>query len=216
MKKYILLLVLLFCSTHTYELTSSIDDKKGTVCWTILICTLDERTEQFNYLHQKLTKQINHADLKNHIEIIYFKDNREFSIGYKRNSPLHAAQGTYINFIDDDDEIHQDYIRMIYEKLKDNPDCVSLCGIITFNGSDPHLFIHSIAFDHYFKKDGVFYRPPNHLNPIKKEIACQFEFPETNWQEDTNWAMQITKSGLLKKEATIEEPYYFYQYITDK
>ena len=62
----------------------------------------------------------------------------------------------------------------------------------------------------YFEQDGVYYRPPNHLNPMKREIAIQFKFPEQYHGEDLCWAMALAQSGLLKTEETITEPYYFY------
>ena len=104
---------------------------------------------------------------------------------------------------------------MIYEKLQKNPDCVSLKGIITFDGANPRIFIHSIKYDHYFEKDGIYYRPPNHLNTIKRSIAIQFQFPNENTFEDTNWAMQIARSKLLNVEEEILEPFYFYNYNTE-
>lgn len=179
--------------------------------WSILICTLEERQEKFNKIHEKLTKQIDTNQLNDQVEILYFKDKRgEHSVGLKRNDLIARSQGKYVSFIDDDDDVHERYIAIIHEKLLQNPDCVSLTGIITTNGQNPKKFIHSIAYDHYFENDGVYYRPPNHLNPIKREIAKQFLFPTINYGEDTNWAMQIAKTGLLKKEEIISEPYYFY------
>lgn len=150
------------------------------------------------------------------VEVLYFMDNRENSIGFKRNALLRQSCGLYINYIDDDDDVHDHYIRMIYEKLKNNPDCVSLKGIITFNRENPQIFIHSVQYKTYFQKDGIYYRPPNHLNTIKRSIASQFLFPNQSYSEDTDWAMQIVRSGLLKKEEVIEEPYYFYLYMPNK
>ena len=216
MKKLVLITVLCLFFNCRAEIRSTIAQQTPDVIWSILICTLEQRALEFQKLFSKLQEQIKQADLPDVVEIIYFKDDRENAIGYKRNALVQKAQGTYICFIDDDDDIHSNYIQMIYEQLCNEPDCVSLHGIITFNGQHPRHFIHSISYDHYFEKDGVFYRPPNHLNPIKKEIAQQFLFPETNWQEDTDWALQIAHSGLLKTEAYIREPYYFYHYVTDK
>ncbi len=216
MKKVFLIVLLSLFFNFYAELTSTISEKRPDILWSILICTLEARKDQFNQLFTKLENQIKQAGLQGEIEIMYFKDNRENSIGYKRNKLIDEAQGKYVCFIDDDDNVHEHYIEMIYKKLLQEPDCVSLHGIITFDGKSPRHFIHSIKYDHYFEKDGIYYRPPNHLNPIKKEIAKQFLFPETNWQEDTNWAMQIAQSGLLQKEAKTEIPYYFYHYTDHK
>ncbi len=184
--------------------------------WSILICTLQEREQSFQRLYQKLKKQIQEEGLDDKVEILFFLDNREKSIGTKRNALLRQSKGLYINFIDDDDDVHDHYVKMIHEKLKYRPDCVSLTGIITFNKENPKIFIHSIQYQTYFQKNGIYYRPPNHLNPIKRAIGSQFFFPNQSYSEDTDWAMQIAKSGLLKTEEIITEPYYFYLYVPSK
>lgn len=59
-------------------------------------------------------------------------------------------------------------------------------------------------------------RYPNHLNCIKSSIAKKFKFPETNHGEDTDWATQIHKSGLIKTEHYIPEIIYYYDYKSKK
>ncbi len=183
--------------------------------WSILICTLDEREAQFAKLHDKLQKQIKDCGLQNEIEILLFKDNREHKVGYKRNQLIEQSNGKYVCFLDDDDDIHEQYIEMIYKALQTDPDCVKLVGIMSTNGTNPQKFVHSLEFNTRYEYDmqgQYFVRPPNHLNPIRRSIACQFLFPEANFGEDKHWAMAIANSKLLKTEAVIDEPYYFYLY----
>ena len=180
--------------------------------WSILIPTLDERKAVFDNLYSSLVKQINECNLQEKIEIIVLCDNREKTIGAKRNELLHKSEAKYISYVDDDDTLHENYIQMIYKALLTEPDCVSLKGIITINGGDPRSFIHSIKYNSWYEQDSVYYRPPNHLNPILRSIAIQFTFPENNHGEDADWSMQIQRSQLLKKEAEIDVPYYFYLY----
>lgn len=182
--------------------------------WSILICTLKEREEVFQNLYNKLQNQIHKYKLEDKVEVLYFLDDREHTVGFKRNALMDQAQGEYVNFLDDDDDVHNKYIKMIYRKLKHKPDCVSLVGIITFDGKNPRSFIHSIQYDSYFEKDNIYYRPPNHLNTIKRSIASQFRFPEINYGEDSDWAMQVLRSGLIQNEAKIDVPYYFYKYVS--
>jgi hypothetical protein len=181
--------------------------------WSILICTIEGREESFNRLTDKLMSQINALGLCDEIEILSCKDRRgEHTVGYKRNKLLETSSGYYTQFLDDDDDVHERFIPMLYEKLLKKPDCVSLTGIITFNGANPRKFVHSIQHNEYFERDSVYYRPPNHLNPIKRSIAIQFAFPEKNVGEDTDWAMAIARSDLIKTEEVIDIPYYFYLY----
>jgi len=192
---------------------SNTSNKSNTKLWSILICTIEERKESFDKLYKKLQDQINNSNFADAIEILFFSDNRVKSIGFKRNTLIQQSTGEYVCFIDDDDGVHDRYVQMIYEKLLQKPDCVSLAGIITTNGQNPEKFVHSIKYNNkYCHENGIYYRPPNHLNPIKKSIAQQFLFPENNFGEDMDWTLQVARSGLLKVEAVIDEPYYFYYY----
>lgn len=205
--------------TSNLDVHSSLEDNfsikanKNNIKWSILIPTIEDRKLVFQQLHAVLIQQITALNLADKIEIIYFRDKRnEHTVGFKRNVLLEKSLGEYVCFIDDDDSVHVNYIQMIYKELLKNPDCISLVGIITTNGKDRRTFIHSVEYTSLFNKDGIAYRPPNHLNPIKRSIAIQFKFPLKNVGEDTNWAMQICHSKLIKTEIKITEPYYFYNY----
>ncbi len=179
--------------------------------WSILICTMYERQASFNRLYTKLMNQIKALGLEDRVEILYYLDNRgEHSIGTKRNWLLSHSDGFYINFIDDDDDVSDDYIKVIYNALLQNPDSVSLKGLIAFSQQDIRLFIHSIQYTSWFEKNRIYYRPPNHLNTIKRYIGVQFSFPDISNGEDHDWSMQIADSKLIQTEVDIKTPYYFY------
>jgi hypothetical protein len=182
----------------------------------ILIPTISDRKYIFEELVKKLNKQINDNRLGDKIEIISKCDNRIMTIGEKRNLLLHKAKGKYTMFIDDDDDVSDDFIQLIYKGCLFDADCLSLTGIITTDGINPRLFIHSIQHQKYLEKNNVYYRPPNHLNPIKSTISKKFVFPSKNHSEDSDYAEAILKSGLLQTEIQINKPYYFYQYTTLK
>lgn len=180
--------------------------------WSILICTLTERKEVFSRIYEKLNKQIAENGLQDKIEVLYFLDNRENTVGFKRNTLMRQSRGLYVNYIDDDDDVDDEYIKLIYDAIQKKPDVVSLIGIITFNGRNPRYFIHSIKYVKYFSKNNVYYRPPNHLNTMKRSIAATFDFPDISFGEDTDWAMRICRAKLLQTEVWISKPYYFYYY----
>ncbi len=185
--------------------------------WSILIPTLTERRECFKTIFTKLLRQIEAAQLQEHVEIVFYRDNCDEPVGFKRNQLLAGASGKYTCFVDDDDDIHDEYITMIYEKLLEDKDCVKLVGIYNFDNKWQKVFIHSLSYRSYFEKNHVYYRPPNHLNPIRHSIAIQFKFPDAkNFGEDTDWAMQICNSGILQSEASCDEPYYYYNFSPQK
>jgi glycosyltransferase involved in cell wall biosynthesis len=191
--------------------------KPANLMWSILIPTLVERNDQFKFIFTKLMQQIDDANLQDKVEIVFFRDNREAGVGFKRNKLIENASGKYTCFVDDDDDVHDEYIPMIYNKLLEGKDCVKLVGIYHWIGHYKQPFIHSIKYNSYFAKNKVYYRPPNHLNPILRSITTRFRFiDERNHGEDTDWAMRICKSKIIKTESSIEEPYYLYNFDDKK
>lgn len=176
----------------------------------ILIPTVAKRSGLLSVLLQELYRQIGDKD----VEVLVHKG--EGTTGKKRNELLASAKGEYVCFIDDDDAVSHKYIDTVLAALETKPDCLSLIGIMTTNGKRPQTFIHSIRYFKYFQTGGVMYRPPNHLNTIRRDIAIQFPFPEKTFGEDTAWAMKVCEAGVLKSEVYIEETLYYYQYKSNK
>lgn len=180
----------------------------------ILICHIPERYDFLKRLNGILDPQLT-PEVK-----VIIDDSRYKKIGRKRNDLLARADSKYVCFIDDDDRISDNYIHLLTEGMKRNPDCCSLTGVITEDGENPLVFEHSIKYNAYKTnpdKEPVRYeRYPNHLNVIRTEIAKQFKFPETNHGEDTDWATQVFKAGVLKTEHEIKEVIYYYDYRRKK
>ena len=200
---------------QNYEERKSLDFPR--VLLTIMICTIPERKDMFDLLIQKLKMQITQEKVQNFVEILYCSENDPIvTIGQKRNTLMQSANGEYVCFIDDDDDISDDYIKLVFSAIQKKPDCLSLKGIITIDGKDPKEFIHSLRYSSYFTKHNTFFRPPNHLNVIKKSLIKRFKFPEKNFGEDTDWAMQVCKKKALKHEIEIPSILYFYKFRTTK
>lgn len=184
----------------------------------ILIPTLPKRRAFLDNLYFELTEQIDNSGYKGQIEV-HINSSPNESIGTKRNNLLYMATGEYTCFIDDDDEIDKDYIKTIMQGIKKNPDCISLRGIRSQDGKIDGVFEHSIRYNAY-KTNNIgqikYERYPNHLNVIKSEISKKFKFLEINHGEDTDWATQIFKSGLLKNEYYTDKILYYYKYRSKK
>ncbi len=171
----------------------------------ILICSLQERQEKLNRLMEVLKPQIN-----DEVEVIIKSDSRQMSIGTKRNSLLNEAKGEYIAFIDDDDVVSADYVNKILSAIESKPDCCGIQGTITFQGRCPRTFIHSLEYANWFEKDNIYYRCPNHLNPVKRELALKVGFKEVNFGEDRDYSTRLFP--LLKTEIMISDSIYYYYY----
>lgn len=182
----------------------------------ILIPTLVNRTALFDRVYKQLQDQRLESGQAREVEIIFYRDTGRVSIGNKRNKLVEEAQGEYIAFVDDDDKVSENYIRFLLKAIESKPDCVALNGIMTTNGRNPKKFVHSLKYNSYFEKGGVYFRPPNHLNCIKKELVKDVKFMDSNFGEDTDWAMRICKMGLLKSEHSHDQTLYHYLFVDRK
>ncbi len=177
-------------------------DCEGEYRLSILICSLKERKEKLKRLLEELEKQHHKA-----VEILIEVDDKKITTGTKRNRLLKKAKGDYIAFIDDDDEVSVNYVAKILEALKTDPDCCSLEGVL-FRPNQTYPFYHTIECTEWYQKDGKYYRTPNHLNTVKRELALQTGFLKINQGEDVDYSTRIRH--LLKTEAYIEGVLYYY------
>jgi glycosyltransferase involved in cell wall biosynthesis len=179
------------------------------IIWTIGILHLPKRANLYNTLITELNKQIKNCNAHDNIEIITETDNGENSVGKKRNNVIDRARGEYVCFIDDDDMITEIYVSKILKALETKPDVVELVGFLPKYDLP---FIHNLNCGGHFKKDGIQFRTPNHLNTIKTEIARKVRYPEISHGEDQDYSHRLWDSGLMKTESLIGERMYIYQF----
>lgn len=145
------------------------------------------------------------------IEILTNIDAGQKPVGQKRNELLLAAMGLYVAFIDDDDLISTNYIEEIKQALETRPNCVGFEGYMTTNGRHKKKIKMSKEFE-YVEDDTFYYRPINHLCPVRRDIALRIKYPNVNCGEDYDYCMRLKKSGLLKKEVYIAKELYHYRF----
>jgi glycosyltransferase involved in cell wall biosynthesis len=148
------------------------------------------------------------------VQILSECDNGSISVGKKRQNLLDRSQGDYLAFIDDDDRVSSSYLSRISEALQDSPDCVGMQGIVTFDGKRSELFEHSIRHPKWERRCGVYYRYPNHLNPVRRDLALKVGFKDLRVGEDFDYSNRLRP--LISTEYFIHEPIYFYDYISNK
>jgi hypothetical protein len=171
--------------------------------WTIAILTIPQRSADLERLLSVLEPQIGDRD----IEIIISRQN--WSIADKRQWCLDTAQGEYFNFIDDDDLVAEDYVDSIYPLL-DGVDYVGFILQHYLDGIPSAPQYNSICIGEQF--DGsAYFTWPNHVNPIRTEIARQARFitpphSRDGRGEDWLWSQQVHP----KTEHFIKRPMYFY------
>lgn len=171
----------------------------------ILICSLTQRFKTLKELTEELKKQ-----KTDRVEILIEIDGGQITTGAKRNLLLERAKGDYVAFVDDDDMVSDDYVSKILKAIETCPDCCGMEGIITFQKrQERRLFVHSIQHKEWYEMDKVYYRCPNHLSPVKRELALQTGFPDKTIGEDRDYSMRLLP--LLKTEVYIDGPIYFYK-----
>lgn len=183
------------------------------IALSILIATMPSRDAKFNELLSCLHKQ-GAFNIGSTVECIY-EPSLEYNIGTKRNKLLGEAKGEFITFIDDDDHISDNYVSLILEACKSGADCIGINGTITTNGRDERQWFISKEYGHWFTgSDGIYYRTPNHISPVKRELALQSGFPEITFGEDAEYSRRLLP--LLKTETIITQPIYKYLYVANK
>lgn len=184
----------------------------------ILICSLPDRSHMLNRLGTRLRTQID--SLGAEVEILIDDRPRGISVGQKRNDLLKQATGNYFCFIDDDDNVDNDYLKLILEGIDKGVDVVTFCGWMTTNGSSRVDWVIKLGERYEARKDndGItrYYRFPNHLCSFKKSKVHLFYFPSINQGEDFQWALKIHESGCLKTEHHITKQIYHYDFKTNK
>lgn len=158
------------------------------------------------------------------VEILTLTDNRELSVGAKRNRLLDLATGTHLAFVDDDDEVAPDYIDSILAGLADRPTTDILCFYqlcLLVETGVKRWCSYSLGFEY---EQGVVMDPgvmiptgdewwrgkPAHTMVWRAAIAKSCRFPEKNFGEDVDWVAQAC--GLARTECHIHKVLYTYKF----
>lgn len=179
----------------------------------ILICTMDSRSRQLSELLAVLEPQVQGKPAG----IIIEKDNGRLPVGAKRNILLSKAKRKYVAFVDDDDMVASNYVDLILDAIQRGNtdtgtiDCVGICGWIDIGGRRTWQFRHSVTVSNWCKdkRNKIYFRYPNHLNPVRRDIATRCCFPEKDWGEDREYSDAV--KFYCQTEIFIEQPIYFYR-----
>jgi glycosyltransferase involved in cell wall biosynthesis len=174
----------------------------------ILVPTVPSR---ISYFYPKIMDQLLcQIEKYNDIELIALFDNKKRSIGKKRQEMIDISQGEYIVFIDDDDRIADDYIKLIMIELYNNTntDCVVFDSICTIEHSK--LIKHckyGIEFE-YIDNGNEWWGKPAHTMVWKAEIVKKHKYKDMGTGEDYNWVKRAIVD--IKHQTRIDKVLYFY------
>jgi hypothetical protein len=150
----------------------------------------------------------------NGIEVIVYQDNKEISIGEKRNRLYKMASGTYSVMWDDDDGCADSSLRLITKALKSEPDCVGYKEMCNIDGVQKTSNFSLRYTDwHDNPGDGFDYaRTPFFKTPILTSLCQQVGVTDMRFGEDHDFARRI--KPLLHKEEYIDEFIYHYNHVS--
>lgn len=146
-------------------------------------------------------------------ELWVYQDNKEATIGEKRDSLYKCSNGLYSWQIDSDDDIADNAIELILKAIKENPDvdCITFRERCIMNGvykSSNHSLKYEKWQDNFDEFDYV--RTPFYKDVIRTDIVKSVPFPHIRYNEDEQWSMAIKPH--LKTEFHIDEELYYYIY----
>lgn len=179
----------------------------------ILVCSIHKRYDNFLLkIEKQLFEQyeaLNEAD-KERIELLVLTDNKQMMLGHKRNTMVDIAQGKYVVFVDDDDRVSDDYIDQLLEATKSDADSIVFKASVSLNGGKAKICHYSKDVVNDYNANDAYYRIPNHICCVKRELALKSSFPNVLYGEDAGYGKILLPH--LKTEHKIEKVLYYYDY----
>lgn len=179
----------------------------------IMLPTTTDRRKTFYQLLELIMKQINKLDASELVEVLIDEDNKEKSIGKKRQDLLERATGKYVVGIDSDDSIAIDYLESILDAIKnEDVDHIGFLEACKINGeSSTSIFSikHKLWAENEDGYDHI--RCANPKSVIKREKAMLVGYEDSRYGEDRKFSEAVTP--LLESEIFINKFLYHYNYI---
>lgn len=180
--------------------------------WSICIPTVKGRFSKFS----KLQKHVFDQAAGKPVEIICLHDDKEMSVGRKRQMLLEQCSGTWVSMIDDDDWVADNYVEAILQVLRSaDPDCVGF--EIECTGTKGKTAATSLKYSDWKSDfDGYDYvRSPYQKTPTRLKAALAVGYKDLRFGEDYDYSQRLSLSGLLKRETFIPEVLYQYRFTNE-
>lgn len=166
----------------------------------ILIPSIPEREDKLSRLLSYLFAQCDdlnkcHPILGN--AVIMWDDSKRFlqgglSIGKKRQSLLDRAEGKYLCFLDDDEDIAPNYVETLVRLCQHNADVITFRNLTT---TDHYWTVVDMSLNYHVNDQAspnfITRRRPWHICPVKSEFAKLYHFEDINYGEDFDWMSKV-------------------------
>jgi glycosyltransferase involved in cell wall biosynthesis len=174
----------------------------GKIILSILIPSTPERSDMLAGMYQVVYSQIIQLwrlhPMLGDVEIL-IDDSKRFldgglSIGKKRQSLVERAQGKYLCFLDDDEDIAPNYVETLLRLCQYDADIVTFRNLTK---TDHYWTIVDMRLDYQHNDQAnpnyITRRRPWHICPVKSEHAKLYEFEDSNYGEDWTWFEKVLK-----------------------
>lgn len=176
----------------------------------ILIPSIPSRFESFKRIFAKLNLQAEGRK----VEVLGLFDNKKRSIGAKRDALVQSSKGEYVAFVDDDDNVTDDYIVKLLQAAGERPDVITFKQKSIINGEEA-----IVDFDLHYKKNEPFVpnttikRRPFHVCAFRGDIARRYHFPDEMYGEDWGWCKQVLRD--VKTQTKIDKIIHYYVFDSE-
>lgn len=172
---------------------------------TFLIPTIVGRESQF----RDLTRYLWALAQSYPIDVLGCKDNKEMSIGAKRQKLIESCETEYFVMVDDDDVVPGWYISEVKRALATKPDCITYQECVMFDDKQ-YSCNHSLRYldwaDNVEGYDHV--RTPFYKDVIRTDLALKAGFSDMRYGEDYDFAKRLLP--LLNTEVHVDRIMYYY------
>lgn len=171
----------------------------------ILICNTQSRVKKYlPVIVDDLCKQAEGKE----VEILWLGDNKQRTVGEKRNALMSISKGEYFSFVDDDDRVSPNYVDDILREIRHRPDVVVFQAFRSHNGKQDRVVHYDI---NYVKDENLtqrYQRLPNHLMAWNEKYKS-VKFIKSNFGEDADWAQRVKAKGVTSQRKINRVLYYY-------
>jgi glycosyltransferase involved in cell wall biosynthesis len=140
-----------------------------------------------------LQAQVDAMQRDGDVELLVFLDNRQRTIGEKRDALVQMSRGEFVAFVDDDDDVADEYVAALVGAAERSSAEVS---VITFDQRASVNGVEAICSFSLRHRNEPFAQPSFkrsawHVCAWRGDMARRVRFPATNYGEDWGWAKHL-------------------------
>jgi glycosyltransferase involved in cell wall biosynthesis len=174
-----------------------------------IILVNDGSTDKSSFICKQYEKRSSNIILIN---------NSNKGLSAARNEGIQHAQGDYIIFVDSDDIIHKDYLKILFDLISDAD--ISVCEVKNFSEKNP-IIDENLNFQIYPALTGDEFNEHLYQHKFgrlailvtnklyKKDLWDEIEFPLNRFHEDCFTIYKVTDKA--KKIVITDKPLYYYR-----